>query len=305
MMIEIKNVFKQFGDKHVLNDISLTIKKGSIFGLVGINGAGKSTLLRMISGVYDTTSGEVLVEGEKIFENPKAKNKIFFLADEPYFSFRLTGEELKNLYKSFYNFNETVFYEHLNKFKLNPSNPIHNYSKGMKRQLFIALAIAAEPEYILLDEAFDGLDPLARLHFKRALIELSTNKNTTIIISSHALRELEDICDAYGIIDHTSIISSGSIDHALSNMHKYQFATEKILSEKSFSLIHVMSLKKEGRLYRITFKGNEAEFLKEVENYKPLFIDKMYVSFEDLFIEEIESRGYLKWDISNLILSKC
>src|SRR5690606_37031898 len=234
IMIEIKNVFKQFGDKQVLKDISLTIKKGSIFGLVGINGAGKSTLLRMMSGVYKPTSGQILIEGSEVFDNPKVKSKVFFLADDPYFSFRLTGEELKNLFESFYHFNEDAYYEHLTRFKLDPNKPIHNYSKGMKRQLFIALAIASEPEYILLDEAFDGLDPLARLHFKRALIDLSTNKNTTIIISSHALRELEDIFDSYGIIDHTTIMSAGSIDNALSNMHKYQFATELVLTKESF-----------------------------------------------------------------------
>ena len=293
-MIEIKNVFKQFGDKQVLKDISLTIKKGSIFGLVGINGAGKSTLLRMMSGVYKPTSGQILIEGSEVFDNPKVKSKVFFLADDPYFSFRLTGEELKNLFESFYHFNEDAYYEHLTRFKLDPNKPIHNYSKGMKRQLFIALAIASEPEYILLDEAFDGLDPLARLHFKRALIDLSTNKNTTIIISSHALRELEDICDSYGIIDHTTILSAGSIDNALSNMHKYQFATEFILTKESFVSVQVVSLKKEGRMYQITFKGDEENFTKEVKQYKPFFVDKLYVSFEDLFIEEVESRGYLK-----------
>src|SRR5690606_17230922 len=226
--------------------------------------------------------------------NPKVKSKVFFLADDPYFSFRLTGEELKNLFESFYHFNEDAYYEHLTRFKLDPNKPIHNYSKGMKRQLFIALAIASEPEYILLDEAFDGLDPLARLHFKRALIDLSTNKNTTIIISSHALRELEDICDSYGIIDHTTILSAGSIDNALSNMHKYQFATEFILTKESFVSVQVVGLKKEGRMYQITFKGDEENFTKEVKQYKPFFVDKLYVSFEDLFIEEVESRGYLK-----------
>src|SRR5690554_1729441 len=232
VMIEIKNVFKSFGENEVLNDLSLTIKKGSIFGLVGINGAGKSTLLRMISGVYNVCSGNILIEGEEVYENPSAKRKIFFLPDDPYFSYRLTGDELKDLYKSYYNFNDDTFYKHLTTFKLDSKKPIHNYSKGMKRQIFISLAIACEPEYILLDEAFDGLDPLARLHFKRALIELSTNNNTTVIISSHALRELEDICDSYGLIDHNTIISEGEIDNALNNMNKYQFASDINLTKE-------------------------------------------------------------------------
>lgn len=295
-MIEIKNVFKSFGENEVLNDLSLTIKKGSIFGLVGINGAGKSTLLRMISGVYNVCSGNILIEGEEVYENPSAKRKIFFLPDDPYFSYRLTGDELKDLYKSYYNFNEDTFYKHLNTFKLDSKKPIHNYSKGMKRQIFISLAIACEPEYILLDEAFDGLDPLARLHFKRALIELSTNNNTTVIISSHALRELEDICDSYGLIDHNTIISEGEINNALTNMHKYQFATNSNITKEMIKSVEVMSIQKEGRLYKVTFKGNENLFLEEINKLNPIFIDKVFVSFEDLFIEEVEARGYLKWN---------
>lgn len=293
-MIEIKGVSKSFKNNLVLKDLSLTINKGSIFGLVGINGAGKSTLLRMISGVYACDEGDILIEGDKVFENASIKRKVFFLPDDPFYTYRLTGEDLKNLYKSYYDFDEDVFYKHLSVFKLNAENPIHNYSKGMKRQLFVSLAIACRVDYILLDEAFDGLDPLARLHFKRALIELSTTYQTTIIISSHALRELEDICDSYGLIDHQTIISEGEIDSVLSHMHKYQIGLDVELTKEMISSVMVMNFQKEGRLYKITFKGNKEDFLEEITQMNPLFVDEIYVSFEDLFIQEVEARGYLK-----------
>lgn len=296
-MIEVKNVTKRFGDKPVLESVNLTINKGSIFGLIGINGAGKSTLLRIISGVYNTSGGEVLIDGENVFENPIAKSKVFFLADDPYYSFRLTGDELKNLYSNYYNFDEEKFYYHLNIFKLNSDEPIHNYSKGMKRQLFVSLAIACQPDYILLDEAFDGLDPLARLHFKKALIELSTTNNTTVIISSHALRELEDICDSYGLIDNHSIVSEGDITNVLENMHKYQIAFEKEISIDMIKSVEIKDFRLEGKIYKITFIGDEEAFIAEIDKFKPLFVDKITVSFEDLFIQEVEKRGYLKWNI--------
>ena len=293
-VIEIRNVYKSFGSNNVLNDLSLTIKKGSIFGLVGINGAGKSTLLRLISGVYRCDQGSIHIEGERVFENKHIKEKIFFLPDDPYYAYNLTGLELKNLYGSYYDLDEALLYKHLDTFKLDIQKPIHNYSKGMKRQLFISLAIACKPQYILLDEAFDGLDPLARLHFKRAIIELSTNHQSTIIISSHALRELEDICDSYGLIDHQTIVSKGEIASILSNMYKFQVAFKKEVSRKDFKDFDVKSYSVEGKIIKIAIKGNKDTFLKYIESFDPILIDEINVSFEDLFIQEVEARGYLK-----------
>lgn len=293
-MIEINSVHKAFGPNTVLHDLTLTIKKGSIFGLVGINGAGKSTLLRMISGVYRCDQGSILIEGEPVFENKTVKQKLFFLPDDPYYLYNLTGLDLMNLYSSYYDLDEDVLYRHLNTFKLAIDKPIHNYSKGMKRQLFISLAIACKPEYMLLDEAFDGLDPLARLHFKRAIIELSSTHQTTIIISSHALRELEDICDSYGLIDHQTIVSEGEITSILSDMHKFQVAFNQPITRQDFVDFDVKSYVEEGRLIKIAIKGSKDAFLQHITQFEPIFIDEIQVSFEDLFIQEVESRGYLK-----------
>ena len=300
-MIKFENVSKSFGSNTVLDDFNLEIKKGSIFGLVGINGAGKSTMLRILTGIYSTDSGLVTIGGESVHENPKVKGKIFFLPDDPYYSYNLTGEDLKNLYKSFYDLDEKTFYKHLKSFKLDSNTSIHNYSK---RQLFMSLALSLNPEYMFLDEAFDGLDPLARLYFKKALIDLSSRKNTTIIISSHALRELEDICDSYGLIDHKTIIGGGDLNDSLASIFKYQLSLTDFISKEMIKSVHIINYETEGKLIKITFKGNEQDFLDEINKYRPVFIDKIAVNFEDLFMEEVEARGYLKWDTLKIIIKR-
>ena len=145
----------------------------------------------------------------------------------------------------------------------------------MKRQLFVSLAISCKPEYMLLDEAFDGLDPLARLHFKRALIELSTTNNTTVIISSHALRELEDICDSYGLIDHKTIVSEGEIDSILSSMYKFQLAFNRPIKEEDFKEFDVRSYKEEGRLIKVAIKGDKEKFLKYIKKFEQSLLMKL------------------------------
>ena len=204
-MIEIKNLSKSYGKTSVLEKVNLTVSEGSVFGLVGINGAGKSTLLRLISGVLKPNEGEIFVDGELVYENEKAKGKMFFLPDDPYYTPNINSKGLAELYKTFYDFNEETYAQYLDKFKLSEKAPIRNFSKGMKRQVFVSLALAVRPKYLLLDEAFDGLDPLARMVFKRGLIELVEEKKSAVIISSHSLRELEDISDSYGLLDHKTI----------------------------------------------------------------------------------------------------
>ena len=185
-MIEIKNVCKKY-DYPVLCDINLTIDDASIFGLIGINGAGKSTLLNMLSGVMDVDSGEILYDGEKVYENNAVKRQVFYLPDEPFFTMNTTPKNILDTYKIFYDIDYERYYQYLEKFHLPKEKSMYNFSKGMKRQVFVALALAIKPKYLFLDETFDGLDPFARLSLKRALIELVDENQTTVIISSHSL----------------------------------------------------------------------------------------------------------------------
>ena len=223
-MIELVQLKKSFGTKEVLGGVDLHIPDGNIFGLVGINGAGKSTLLRLLAGVLRADAGKILVDGEEIFENERKKREFFFLPDDPYYSMGTTAQKLIELYRTFYEFDMEVYADFEQKFKLQRQAPIRNFSKGMKRQLFIALALACRPRYLLLDEAFDGLDPLARLEFKRGLIELNEQTGCSAVISSHSLRELEDICNGFALLDGGQIADAGDIQDALEKVHKFQFA---------------------------------------------------------------------------------
>lgn len=292
-MIEIKEVCKSFKDKEVLKNINLTIPEGKVFGLVGINGAGKSTLLRLISGVYKTTSGEILIDGQNVYENEIVKKDIFFLPDEPYYSANTTPQSLKDIYKVFYNIDINQYEKYINMFQLPYNKPMNKFSKGMKRQVFISLALSIKPKYLLLDEAFDGLDPLARLTFKRSLIDLIEAKSSTIIISSHSLRELEDICDSYGLLDNKSIASSGEIVEAIESVHKYQIAFNEEMKEEDFD-ISFKSFSKDGRVIKVVVKEDYESFKNLISKYNPLIIDEIGIDFEELFIIEVESRGYLK-----------
>lgn len=291
-MIEIKNLSKGFGTKKVLQNINLSIEDGKVFGLVGINGAGKSTLLRLISGIYKADAGKVLINNEDVYENESVKSSIFFLPDEPYYESNTTPLSLITLYKTYYEFDEKEYLKYLEDFKLPLKKTLKNFSKGMKRQVFISLALSIRPKYLLLDEAFDGLDPLARLSFKRAIVSLVEEKKTTIIISSHSLRELEDVCDSYGLIDKMSIASSGDINDSINKIHKYQVAFDNVPSKDEFELDFI-SYSQDGRIIKVVVDENLEEFSKKVAKFNPLLIDEIAIDFEELFMIEVERRGYL------------
>lgn len=290
-MIEIKNAKKSFDDHVVFEDLNLEVQDGIIFGLVGINGAGKSTLLRCISGVYALQEGEIQIDGEPVYENPKAKGKIFFVPDEPYSTLSVTGERLKNTYKTYYpNFDEKAFYDLMNLFDLSSKKRISTFSKGMRRRLFIALAFALRPKILLLDEAFDGLDPLARLQLKEKLQNLVKENQMIVIISSHSLRELEDFCDQYAILDNKRFISSGMVGTGMNNYKKYQIAFETPHPKEDFDFLHPLSIMISGRV--ITLIVLEQEDTKErLMNMNPLLLDELPLNFEDFFISNVKGEN--------------
>lgn len=291
-MINVKGLNKSFGDKRVFVNANVTVETGSICGLVGINGAGKSTLLRILSGVMTAEQGEVTFDGERVYENERVKSKIFFLPDDPYYDTGVTGEKLKRLYSTFYDFDDGLFISYIQKFALDLKKPIRNFSKGMKRQLFISAALACRPEYLFLDEAFDGLDPLARLEFKRGLIELQ-EKGSTIIIASHSLRELEDICDSFILIDDTSVKVSGKIESALNKIFKLQLAFNEDIKPEDLPFEYV-SAEVSGRVITVVARGDAEEIKQKLEKMNPVIMEEIPMDLEDMFIEEVRERGYLK-----------
>ncbi len=293
-MIEIKNIRHSLGSNKILENVSLTIKDGSVMGLVGINGAGKTTLLRLISGVYKPDGGEVLCDGECTMRE-SARRKLFFLPDDPYFTTHTNGRSLRELYSVFYpEFDFEIYSRHMENFKLDENKPIRNFSKGMRRQLFVALALAVKPKHLLLDEAFDGLDPLARLSFKRAINEAVEKDGMSVLISSHSLRELEDFCDSYALIDQKTILSSGDISERVNSFCKFQLAFINDFDIDIFKDLPTVSIEKSGRFVRIVLKGDADIVRQRLESLCPVIMEEMPMDFEELFIREVEGRGYIK-----------
>lgn len=293
-MLEIKNLTHFIGQKKILENVNLSLGEGSVMGLVGINGAGKTTLLRLISGVYTATAGEISCDGERLSEE-KAREKIFFLPDDPYYTIHTTGRSLYQMYKVFYpKIDYRVFDLYMSEFGLDEKKPIRNFSKGMRRQLYVALALAVRPKYLLLDEAFDGLDPLARLAFKKAINKAVEEDGTGVIISSHSLRELEDFCDCYALIDKMTVASSGDIAERVDRFCKFQLAFVNEISDATFASLPVVSLERNGRFVRIVLEGQQAQMKSMLEALNPAVIEQMPMDFEEMFIHEVEGRGYLK-----------
>ena len=289
-MIEIKDLSYSYGEKNVLSNVNITLKEGSVMGLVGINGAGKTTLLRLISGVYSPAKGEVLIDGVNN-KDERTREELFFLPDDPYFTSHTTGKALFEMYKVFYpNMDKEVFAHHMEVFKLDEKRPIRNFSKGMRRQLFVALALAVKPKYLLLDEAFDGLDPLARLAFKKAVNEAVDETGMGVLISSHSLRELEDFCDSYALIDNTTVSSSGDIAERVNSYCKFQLAFSEEKGEEIFRNLPVVALEKSGRFFRVVLRGDAGKMLSELEGLSPLIVEEMDMDFEEMFIHEVEER---------------
>ncbi len=285
-MLEIKNVTKAFKDKSVLDDVSLNIDHGSIFGLVGVNGAGKSTLLRSVAGIYSLDDGLVLFEGLDTHIDVEIRKRIFLVSDDPYNPYGSSIKSLKMFYKSFYDFDEEVYQKYLNLFKLSETDNISNFSKGMKRQALLLIALACKPELLLLDEAFDGLDPIVRVHIKNALSDLIEDNNSLIIISSHNLKELEDICDSYGILENGHIETYGDLLESKANINKYQLAFKEEVDIELFKDFDVLYKNMEGRIVTLVIKGNREDVSKKLEALNPLILDVLNVNFEELFIYE-------------------
>ncbi len=290
-MLKIENLRKSFGDKQVLKDLNLEIEEGSIFGLVGVNGAGKSTLLRLIAGVYKADSGSIKLEGQDTYNNADIKGKIAFVSDEQFYPLGSTVASLKLLYETLYDFDEKAFQKYLRMFELDPGMSISNLSKGMKRRVSLLFALSFHAKLILLDEAYDGLEPLARLRFKHALTDLIEDEKVSVIISSHNLKELEDICDSFGILEDGQIISYGDLLESKEKINKYQIVFMNEPDKSAFEGMDILHYENEGRVYKLVIRGREEEVISRLNQMSPVLLDVLQVNFEELFIYELESRG--------------
>lgn len=299
-MIQIKNVSKSFGEIKAVDQISLTIPNGIVFGMLGTNGAGKSTLLRMISGVLKADQGQILIDGENIFDNPKAKEKFVYISDEQYYFPNAKPVDLVSYYKNYYpNFDEERFINYVNSFGLDYNRKINTFSKGMKKQISILLGVCANTPYLLCDETFDGLDPVMRQAIKSLFAKEIADRGLTPIIASHNLRELEDICDHIGLLHKGGVLLSKDLDELKCNLLKVQCVLDPEHDTSLNEQLNVIKMTRRGKLLTMTVRGKESEVLPILETLNPIYFEALPLSLEEIFISETEVVGY---DMQSIIL---
>lgn len=300
-MIESVNVSKQFDKIKAVDQVSATIKEGTVFGLVGTNGAGKSTFIRMLSGVLKPDSGSIRIDGMEVYENIMAKELFFYISDDQYFFSNATPKDLKEYYKVVYGkFDGNRFDTLMKQFELDPKRKINTFSKGMKKQVSVICGVCANTKYIFCDETFDGLDPVMRQAVKSIFAKEISERNMTPVIASHNLRELEDICDHVGLLHKGGILLSKDLFDMKLSIHKVQcvFQKEEDVTQ-IFEGIELLKIDRRGTLYTITARGNSEEIRKRIEMAKPIFYEVLPLTLEEIFISETEVVGY---DIKKLIL---
>ena len=299
-MIELKNVTKSFQDIPALEQVTATIEDGMIFGLVGSNGAGKSTLLRLVSGILKPDTGTITIDGAPVFECADTKNKFCFLADTVYFFPNATAASMCRYYQLVYPaFDTNYFSELLKKFNIPADRKLQTFSKGQKKQVSILLGLCAGTKYLLCDETFDGLDPVARQAVKSLLAAELMRRDFTPVIASHNLRELEDICDSVGLLHKGKLLFSRDLDSIKCNTCKMQCVIpDQALEKQLLSELSVLQYEKSGSLLTLIARGSRDEILRLTNEKHPLFAEVLPLSLEEIFISETEVAGY---DIKTLI----
>ncbi len=298
-MITAKALTKKFDNKLALDNVTLTISDGCIYGLVGSNGSGKSTLLRLIAGIYMADAGEIGVDGESCFNNPSVKTQIAFLGDTPYFLPQSNLKEMALLYDSMYvGFDYNIYNYLLSVFPLDQKARLSTFSKGMQRQAALILALSTNPRYLLLDEAFDGLDVVMRKVLGNIVIDSVEKRGMTVIIASHNLRELESICDHICVIHEGKILSNTSLEAIHNSIHKVQVAFKETPDMSVFEQIYVMKTERIGSLLQMVVKGNQTEIMEFIDSLSPLYAECVEPSLEEVFVYELEVIGY---DVKNIL----
>lgn len=292
-MIKIDKLSKKYDKDYVLKDLSCNIKDNSIYGLVGANGSGKSTLLRTIMGIYETDGGTISVDGNEVYDNEIMKQKMVFVADDLFFYPGYTLMDTAKYYQSMYkDFDMGYLKELAGMLNLSLNKKVSTFSKGMKRQCALIFAICTNADYMFFDETFDGLDPVIRNTMKKILIKQMNKKNTTIVMTSHNLRELEDICDNLGLLYQGGILFESDVDTIKTNMFKVQISFEKNFDRDDFEEFDILSFKKQGSVATIIIKDNDGKSKKKLEKMKPLILDYLSLTLEEVFIYEMEALGY-------------
>lgn len=288
-MIDVIEVTKQFDRFTAISELSLTVHKASIYGLVGFNGAGKTTLLKMIAGIYRPDKGVVRMDAENIFDNAGMKQRLFYMPDELYFQAYATLNRMARFYRSYYpKFSEKTFQELTKLFELNPSKRINSFSKGMRRQAELVLCLSMYPDFLLLDESFDGLDPAKRSLAKKLLIEYIAERGASVLISSHNLHELEDLCDHVGLLGEQKLLLDCAVDDISASRCKFRVAFDRELDRVDFEGFAFKRFVREGRLITFTAQGDIHEQEERLRAMHPILLESFPLSLEEIFMDEME-----------------
>ncbi len=298
-MIDVKGLTKRFGAVTALDNISFQVDSGSIFGLVGSNGAGKSTFLRTAAGVYRPDAGSVLIDGGEPFENLSVKENVCFISDYPFFPRTATLLDMADLFSHTYPHWDKERFSYLcSCFPLDTKQRILNMSKGMQRQAAILCALGARPTHLLLDEIFDGLDPVMRQLLKRILSGEVSDRGMTVVIASHNLRELEDICDHVGLFHRGGVIFDRELDELKLGISRVQAVFRPMPDRSVFDRFNLVTLRTQGSLVDFVARGSQEEILAKLSELNPTFSELLPLTLEEVFISEMEAAGY---DIDNIL----
>ena len=293
-MLELKNITKTFGAFKALDDLTMTVPQGSVYGLVGPNGAGKSTAIRVLTGVYCPDEGAVTFDGMPVYENPQAKTRICTIPDDVFYFPTATLEEMRKFYRGIYpKFDDALFGRLYEIFQLPPKSPIRRFSKGMQKQAAFQLSICTRPDLLVRDEPVDGLDPVMRRQVLNLILSDVAQNGTTVLISSHNLRELEDVCDHVGIMDHGKML----LERSLADM---QGSTVKLqLVGQPPQGLEVLHSSQSGRLNTLVVRGSAQEITEQVQAMNPAYFDVLPLSLEEIFIYEL---GGVNYEVKNIVL---
>jgi len=292
-MIKAENVTKKFENFHAVSNLSCEIPKGCIYGLIGANGAGKSTFLRLLTGVYKADAGRVTLDGEEIYENPNAKKRMLYIPDELYFLPNASMNRMADLYQSIYStFERQRFVELTNIFKLDPKVSTNTFSKGMRRQAATVLALCCKPEYIFFDETFDGLDPIVRNLVKNLIAEYVVEQETTVIITSHSLRELEDTCDQLALLYKGGIVFESDVQDLKTSLFKVQIGFSEPYDKEMFTELELLNYSQKGSVANFIIRGDRQKTRELLEAKSPVLLDILPLSLEEVFIHEMQTIGY-------------
>ena len=293
-MLEMKNVTKTFGGFKALDDLTMTVPRGAVYGLVGPNGAGKSTAIRHLTGVYRQDSGSVTLEGMQIYENPTQKARIGSIPDDIFYYPSATLEEMRKFYAGIYkNFDHELFDRLYEVFNLPKKSQIRRFSKGMQKQAAFHLTICTRPDVMILDEPVDGLDPVMRRQVWNLILSDVAQRETTVLISSHNLRELEDICDHVGIMDHGKMLLERSLADMQGATHKLQLVGE---TPEGLDILHESA---SGRLKTLVVRGSAEEIEAKTKLSSPVYFDVLPLSLEEIFIYEL---GGVNYEVKDIVL---